>query len=633
MANYDMDKLVLSGFDGEHVDDTFTMEGVKIDNTLSVTGLAADAKKTGDEIAGLKEDLTATDTRISNNMLRYEQDYQEDFEVENEYATKYLVRALGGTSYSITNHASNTITVRQKLLDGTASSVGNVASLDTSTFTFGNECDIGIYSATDINVTIKNVDGVLHRVKVIGDEVDALETHVGRLNAMSQRGDLVAYITNYGEFWNNDKDVHFGGSLIVRPDGSGTAYTFTVAQIISKASSAGLTTLSDGYNSGAVSFLYFDLNTKDIGFATSWLSDKTKVVLFGYSYKLTFGLLVDYYTAKNSYLIKPLSDKVDTIISSGTTAIPSYWKTYIDGKINDVKNLVESSDDSFFFVTDIHVPRNQMHSPNIIRYIQSRIDIPNVICGGDYITAASSKRNALDQLYGWVCLSDRDWMQVRGNHDTNYLGTGAVTPKDFFNVSTRRLRNGVTIKEYPDNIFVYDNENTKFRYIFLDTVEEGTYDVSNQVAWMQTKITELDSTWSVIVFTHMYFAPRGVTTETLTALDVGRQIKEGIDNIYDNANATIVAYICGHCHRDYSLITEKGYPIIATSCDASTGDTVSGWDRNYPTATVGTITEQCIDIFGIDKVNRTITAYRIGRGSVSDSASGQDATVQRTFTY
>lgn len=53
-----MDKLVLAGFDGEHVDDTFTMEGIKIDNTLSVTGRAADAKKTGDEIGALKEDLT-----------------------------------------------------------------------------------------------------------------------------------------------------------------------------------------------------------------------------------------------------------------------------------------------------------------------------------------------------------------------------------------------------------------------------------------------------------------------------------------------------------------------------------------------------------------------------------------------
>lgn len=634
-TSHDIDVSTLFDAYREYVEELIIGAGAVIIDPTPTQGSTNAVSSGGvyDEIDSLKSDLTATDTRISNNMLRYEQDYQEDFEVANEYATKYLVRALGGTSYSITNHASNAITVRQKLLDGTASSLGNVASLDTSTFTFDNECDIGIYSATDINVTIKNVDGVLHKVKVIGDEVDTLETYVGRLNVMSQRGDLVAYITNYGEFWNNDRDVHFGGDLIVRPDESGTAYTFTVAQIISKASSAGLATLSDGYNSGAVSFLYFDLNTKDIGFATSWLSDKTKVVLFGYSYKLTFGLLVDYYTSKNSYLIKPLSDKVDTIIGSGTTEIPSYWKTYIDGKINDVKSLVESSDDSFFFVTDIHVPRNQMHSPNIIRYIQSRIDIPNVICGGDYLTGADSKRGALDQLYAWINDSDRDWMQVRGNHDNNYLGTGEVTSKDFFNVSTRRLRNGVTVKEYPNNIFVYDNENTKFRYIFLDTIKEGTYDVSNQVAWMQAKITELDSTWSVIVFTHMYFAPRGVTTETLTALDVGRQIKEGIDDIYDSANATIVAYICGHCHRDYSLITEKGYPIIATSCDASTGDVVSGWDRNYPTATVGTITEQCMDIFGIDKANRTITAYRIGRGSVSDSASGQGATIQRTFTY
>ena len=44
MANYDMDKLVLAGFDGEHVEDTFTMEGVKIDMsnqaTLNIGGTA-----------------------------------------------------------------------------------------------------------------------------------------------------------------------------------------------------------------------------------------------------------------------------------------------------------------------------------------------------------------------------------------------------------------------------------------------------------------------------------------------------------------------------------------------------------------------------------------------------------------
>lgn len=38
--------------------------GVNIDNTLSVSGQAADAKKTGDEIAGIKEDLSVLDTRV-----------------------------------------------------------------------------------------------------------------------------------------------------------------------------------------------------------------------------------------------------------------------------------------------------------------------------------------------------------------------------------------------------------------------------------------------------------------------------------------------------------------------------------------------------------------------------------------
>lgn len=39
--------------------------GVNIDNTLSVSGQAADAKKTGDEIAGIKEDLSSLTVRVT----------------------------------------------------------------------------------------------------------------------------------------------------------------------------------------------------------------------------------------------------------------------------------------------------------------------------------------------------------------------------------------------------------------------------------------------------------------------------------------------------------------------------------------------------------------------------------------
>lgn len=107
MANYDMDKLVLAGFDGEHVDDTFTMEGVKIDNTLSVTGRAADAKKTGDEIGALKEDL---DYLI--NVKR--------FTKVNQNAQIYEYSFVKGVEYTVSNKsASGAVWLRTCTSDGT----------------------------------------------------------------------------------------------------------------------------------------------------------------------------------------------------------------------------------------------------------------------------------------------------------------------------------------------------------------------------------------------------------------------------------------------------------------------------------------------------------------------------------
>lgn len=43
--------------------------GVNIDNTLSVSGQAADAKKTGDEIATVKEDLSALGLSVVDGLL------------------------------------------------------------------------------------------------------------------------------------------------------------------------------------------------------------------------------------------------------------------------------------------------------------------------------------------------------------------------------------------------------------------------------------------------------------------------------------------------------------------------------------------------------------------------------------
>jgi hypothetical protein len=146
------------------------------------------------------------------------------------------------------------------------------------------------------------------------------------------------------------------------------------------------------------------------------------------------------------------------------------------------------------------------------------------------------------------------------------------------------------------------------RYIFLNNGRARIGTV--QTAWLKNKITELPTGWTVIVFAHRYWI--GVENGT-PVLDgtYGTDIVTAINEVYDTSNAVVGALIVGHCHYDYSITTEKGYPVIATTTDCyRLSDTALS-----PTMTLGTDTEQAFDVFSIDTENRMIYAVRVGAGS------------------
>ena len=89
----------------------------------------------------------------------------------------------------------------------------------------------------------------------------------------------------------------------------------------------------------------------------------------------------------------------------------------------------------------------------------------------------------------------------------------------------------------------------------------------------------------------------------------GAAIEQAI--VASNTSATICAIICGHIHRDGSLI-RNGIPFIATT-----------WDGYYSDSNkkLGTTTELAFDVFTVDTENKTIKASRVGYGE------------DRTWTY
>lgn len=346
-----------------------------------------------------------------------------------------------------------------------------------------------------------------------------------------------------------------------------------------------------------------------------------EVVIFGVSMgRVVNGLGLYLYT-------ESLSNTRLAALEAETGALPDYWKTYLDTKIDSVKSLVETSDDTFAFVTDIHSPNNALYSPAIIKHLQKYADVSKVMVGGDFITSASSARAATDMIDAWADGAENNWMFTRGNHDSNYQGTGDVTCKAFYERYIKPNKNMIPMQVGKATYYV-DDETAKFRYIVLDTCNESSDEIpiADQVTWMQSKITELDSSWSVIVMTHKYWAPSLVTAGITDVEDMPIEVsavKTGLDAVAGTADATIIAYICGHVHRDLAIQSDAGYWIISTTCDAASGTQASDWDIFYPERTLGTKDEQVIDVFGIDTVNRKIKTVRIGAGL----ATG------REFTY
>lgn len=69
MTVKEMKSLTLVGLPGESPNDSYRMEVPEVDNTLSVQGAAADAKKVGDELTDLKSDFTDLGLTIANGVI------------------------------------------------------------------------------------------------------------------------------------------------------------------------------------------------------------------------------------------------------------------------------------------------------------------------------------------------------------------------------------------------------------------------------------------------------------------------------------------------------------------------------------------------------------------------------------
>ena len=335
--------------------------------------------------------------------------------------------------------------------------------------------------------------------------------------------------------------------------------------------------------------LYVNRNPVD---STEVITDKTKIEFQSAVYfRSSIGRELD--ALKKS--VDPIADPNDYYFAND----------YIQNKCTDIDNLAKScaaNGDVFIFITDEHWTLNEKQSTPLIRYISKQCNIPMVIDGGDCDDYGSNDFcTALNNSFSHKI------HHVVGNHDwfppTN--GDMLYYWMDMFN--NDQIGNAV------EHYYYVDNQQKRIRYIVINawvnnngTLESGYS--NEQLSWFTNTALNVPAGWDILVFTHFI-------GDSVTATPDGAQgFRNAIDAYNSDASHTgkVIAIISGHAHVDTVCHTTGGVPIIMTTCDKNKGNGAGNepWLSQYRPN--GTIYEQAFDVMFLDRVNKKITALRIG---------------------
>lgn len=292
---------------------------------------------------------------------------------------------------------------------------------------------------------------------------------------------------------------------------------------------------------------------------------------------------------------------LDSRVDALEGGIPSEWQTYLATKKTDIKAAlvaIGSTGEAFTFVTDVHVPRNNMLTPKILRELGKDCPVNYHINGGDFIDInTDSAQSAINVLWQWKdAMHGMTEYCALGNHDyNNYNGENQdniLTAGQYYAVMDRQMED--IVDTAGRTYYCIDNDSQKIRIIVLDT---SLADKTTMYAWMSERMTELDSTWTILVVQHYLW---GSTTETIHAN--GQATIDAINAIYSQINAEFIGILAGHTHVDYNATESvNGYLLIARDTNMVKGGTGTG--------------SLSFDYVTINTTAKTINFTKIGRGS------------------
>ena len=390
-----------------------------------------------------------------------------------------------------------------------------------------------------------------------------------------------------------------------------------------------------------------------ISLVASSLSDDVttatcKVIVSGSSYKtIVYTAPRNEYvwtSSRNELIVFQYSDTIENLKNEiSKDKVPVFYKKHLENKIKKIQDTAKSivTGDSFVFITDVHVGANNMISPLLIDEILSRTSIRKVFFGGDVPTAYGGEEslNEQSEKFRYSFSSIEMFFGAKGNHDftieNSSSDSSGVTESISWNrdITLRKIETKITAYNSDPMNYYMDSALSKIRYIVLNVYElsqseekknesykfyPGMYDGTYK--WLEEAL-KVDVDWDVIIFAHSacdesisgYSKNLSPLNQLLDAYS--RKEKRTISGDYNNfsvdfssASGKIIAYICGHNHKDETHVQDNGLLAISTTCDAHYND--DGIQR-----TVGTTDECAFDVFFVDKKNKKMKSIRIGAGS------------------
>ena len=337
--------------------------------------------------------------------------------------------------------------------------------------------------------------------------------------------------------------------------------------------------------------------------------------------------------------------------------LPAYYGDYLAGIAARLERLSKTCDDSFFFITDLHIPANRRMSGRILAKLVAETSVKKVLCGGDMPEAfggrASVERTIAEYRRDWVEAVESvggEFYAAKGNHDFTIrdkpgaAGGWTLSGKaahDILTDTAATKKNAVTDAGNPEACYYYfDSPKARIRYIVADTSDsirtDRTYWAVNysmgerQLKWLaKNALATMPDGWLALVMHHIPVAriPSG-EKETPTTFAPWRRILEACQSRgkadvcgetvdFGKARGRILCSLTGHEHAERQTFL-NGVWHITEPCDAAYSDYIIGsapWCSGLPRKEKGTVNEQTFEAVHIDRRNRVLHFTRIGGGA------------------